>query len=410
VQPKVLHRNFLAWLGTRFFLIFSSYALNTVLSYFLYQKTKSTLDLGLIGLAELIPAIGFALFAGHFVDKSRKRKVLIGIVCSCFLLASSLAIISNTYFAHCSAVTFKWFVLSAIFLLGTIRAFVSPTSFSVLAIITNPALMTKTISINTSAWYMGAIIGPLVAGVLISIYSLPQILWIIAATFLCAALFAINIKGINTKSEQTSAENIWQSLGAGLKFVFSNKVLLAALCLDMFAVLFGGAESMLPAFNAQVLQADSITFGWLRCAHGLGSILLTIILAFAPLKKSAGKKLLACIAGFGFCMIAFALSKSFVLAFSVLFIGGMFDNISVLVRSSILQSTTPADLRGRVASVNSIFISSSNELGALESGIAASIFGLFPSIITGGCITVLIAIITWFAAKPLKLYETPKQA
>jgi predicted MFS family arabinose efflux permease len=376
----------------------------------LYQKTKSTLDLGLLGLAELIPAVGFALFAGHFVDQTRKRKVLLAIVLSCFILACSLAILSGTILSNASAIEFKWFVLSAIFTLGLIRSFLAPTSFSILAIITNPDVMTKTISLNTSAWYIGAISGPLVAGVLISFCTLQQVLWIIAATFLCSIFFAFNINGINTQPVIARKENIWKSLGAGIQFVFGNKLLLAALCLDMFAVLFGGAESMLPAFNVQVLAANSISFGWLRSAHGLGSILLTIVLAFMPLRKHAGKKLLLCIAGFGLCMIAFALSKSFIVAFSALFIGGMFDTISVLVRNSILQSTTPAELRGRVASVNSIFISSSNELGALESGIAASMFGLLPSIIGGGCITIFIAIVTWFAAKQLVQYEMPKQA
>jgi MFS family permease len=196
--------------------------------------------------------------------------------------------------------------------------------------------------------------------------------------------------------------SLWNNLQEGMRFVFQTKVVLAVLCLDLFAVLFGGAEALLPAFAHDVLSVGSTGYGWLRSAHSIGAVLFTVVLAFLPIRRNAGVKMLWSVAGFGVCIIGFGLSNHFYLSFAFLFLAGVCDNVSVVIRHSILQLKTPDHLRGRVSSVNTIFISSSNELGAMESGFAAKMLGLIPATVFGGGMTILIVIIVYFLAKELR--------
>jgi MFS family permease len=195
---------------------------------------------------------------------------------------------------------------------------------------------------------------------------------------------------------------IWEGLSQGFRFVFRSQIILAVLSLDLFAVLFGGAEALLPVFSKEIFQVGETGFGWLRSAHGIGSILLLFILAYLPLKTNVGNKLLACVAGFGFSIIAFALSPNAYVAFFCLLMAGLFDGVSVVIRHSILQMNTPDELKGRVSSINMLFISSSNELGAFESGFAARYLGTIPSVVFGGIMTLLVVLFTYIKAPALK--------
>jgi MFS family permease len=400
---KALHPAMLRWLTFRFLIIFTSYCLYTSLCFLLYEKTRSPLALGYAGLAELIPAVGFALFAGHIADKNAKQKLIRVIAVSYIVLALVLLLnLGNADAVNFEVTKYTAIIYTAIFCTGLLKASLAPVSFSILHALSPPQKITTCISYSTSAWYSGAILGPLAAGWLLGTCEVSTILIIILCLYITCALLAFSLNRLPEAFAQTKDASIWQSLAEGIRFVGKNKLILGALSLDLFAVLFGGAESMLPAVNKEILLGDSITFGWLRSAHGLGSIALMIILVFVPLQKRAGPKLFFSVAGFGLCVIVFGLSKNFYLSFVVLFIGGMLDNVSVIIRQYVLQTQTPEQIRGRVASVNSIFISSSNELGALESGIAASLFGLSQSIVIGGCITVSVALVVYLYAKELR--------
>jgi MFS family permease len=193
-----------------------------------------------------------------------------------------------------------------------------------------------------------------------------------------------------------------KGLAEGFRFVFGSQIILAVLSLDLFAVLFGGAEALLPVFSKEILQVGEVGYGWLRSAHGIGSLSLLFILAYLPLKTHVGYKLFASVAGFGLCILLFGLSVNFYFSFVVLFFAGLFDGVSVVIRHSILQLKTPEELKGRVSSINMMFISSSNELGAFESGLAARLLGTAPSVVFGGIMTLLVVVITFLKAPSLK--------
>ena len=197
----------------------------------------------------------------------------------------------------------------------------------------------------------------------------------------------------------------WDSVKEGLRFVISTKEVLGALSLDLFAVLFGGAVAMIPVYARDILKVGAEGFGWLNAASDIGSIIIIITLTLHPLRTSQGRKLLFAVAGFGICIITFALSQSFWISFAALLVSGILDGISVVVRGTILQLNTPNHMRGRVMSVNSMFINSSNELGQFESGLAARLMGVVPSVVFGGSMTLLVVVITWFKGKKLRDME-----
>ena len=224
---------------------------------------------------------------------------------------------------------------------------------------------------------------------------------IVASVMLAVTLLYFSLKPTPVP-EKIIGESAAESLKTGIRFFFQQPILLSAVTLDLFAVLFGGAVALLPAFADQILHTGPEGLGYLRSAPALGAVLMALVLAFKPPHKNAGKKMLFCVAGFGACMIGFALSTSFALSFFLLMLSGMFDNVSVVIRSTILQLFTPDKMRGRIAAVNSIFIGSSNELGAFESGVAARLLGLTNSVIFGGAMTLVVVTITNKMAPMLK--------
>jgi MFS family permease len=402
-MSMLLQKEFSMYMILRFIVIFSLYAQATALSYHIYTITHNVLNIGYIGLAEIIPAFLFSLHAGHIADKSNKQKMYLTVVVGYLIVAIGIGFLSSTFNNSSLSVTLIG-LYCLIFLNGAGRAFLAPVSFSILSMVTPIGKDAQAITWSTTAWYLGSILGPLAGSALLAVAGMQAVS---VMSIFCLIIAVICAANISSKPATVSAkkEDVWTSVTQGLRFVFGNQLILACLSLDLFAVLFGGAEALLPVFSNDILHISAIGFGWLRSAHGLGSILLTAILTMLPLHHAAGKKLLWSVAGFGFCMICFALSTNFYVSFLFLFIGGMADCVSVVIRQSVLQKNTPQELKGRVASVNMLFISSSNELGTVESSIAAKYFGTIPSVLIGGIITFIVVIITAWKAPKLRDLE-----
>lgn len=394
-------REFSYFLSTRFLVIFSLYMQTTVLSYLLYKLTKDPLSLGLLGLAEVIPAFSVALFAGYFVDKNEKRTLYLRCILFYILNAIFFIVITSQFFLqHYTVATISTFIYIGMFMSGCIRSFLAPSSFSLIPLLIKKTDMPNAITWSSTTWMLGSILGPLTAGFLMTFMSVTSILVITGIGLSLSSFFIFRIKPKEISLQQDLG--IIKSLKEGFRFVFKHQIILAVLSLDLFAVLFGGAEALLPVFSADILKVGEVGFGWLRSAHGIGSLLLFFILSYVPLKTQAGNKMMFSIIGFGLCIILFGISKNFYLSFVCLLVAGMFDGISVVTRHSVLQLETPSEMKGRVSSINMMFISSSNELGAFESGMAARLFGTVPSVVFGGIMTIIVVIITFFAAPKLR--------
>jgi len=260
---------------------------------------------------------------------------------------------------------------------------------------------------NSLIWHIAAVSGPAIGGLIYGYFGVGSAYLGVLAVYSLSFIFFAYTKS-RPKPINTDSDNIYKSLKEGLKFVFKNQIILSSMALDMFAVLFGGAVAMLPVFASEILKVGPEGLGLLRAAPATGAVIMSFTLAHRPPLTNTGKKLMYAIAGFGLCIICFALSENFYLSLFILFLSGILDNVSVVIRQTIMQLYTPDAMRGRVASVNSIFIGSSNEIGAFESGAAAKIMGLVPSVIFGGSMTLLIVYITSRLAPKLKKLEFNK--
>jgi MFS family permease len=385
----------------RFALIMSLNMQMTIVSYMVYKLTQDELSLGLLGLWEVIPAIGFSLVSGPFVDHREKRGLLLKCIIGYLILSAVYVVLALKPFQQAAGVDLTVYsIYACVFVGGMLRAFLSPSNFALLGLIVPKRLYANATTWSSTAWQLGAVFGPLIGGSLIALsgfeISLVSVLLVQLAGLVAVLMIPKQEVMMKTK------EPIFASLKNGLKFVFNTQVILAALSLDMFAVLFGGAVALLPVYADDILKVGEVGYGWLRAAPGIGSIITLFILSFIPLRTKAGIKLLWSIAGFGVTTIVFGISTSFLLSFLMLTLGGMFDSISVVIRGTILQMYTPDDMRGRVASVNTMFISSSNELGALESGMTAKWMGTVPAVVFGGIMTMVVVIATYFKAPQLQ--------
>jgi MFS family permease len=395
------HKQFKRFILTRFSVIFSLFLQTTVLSYLMYSITSDPLSLGLMGLAEVIPAFGLAFFAGYWVDQNEKRRIYSACVSLYLVNALTAALIVYLYFnGYIKGNYTAWGIYTLQFLSGCIRAFLAPASFSLLPLLVPKESIAEAVTWSSTSWLLASVLGPLAGGLLMG--SIGHVAAMgISVVGMVIAMYAL----LGVSSQPLHKQHnvpIWEGLAQGFRFVFRSQIILAVLSLDLFAVLFGGAEALLPVFSKEIFNVDETGFGWLRSAHGIGSILLLFILAYLPLKNNVGYKLLACVAGFGICIIAFALSPNAYIAFFCLLLAGLFDGVSVVIRQSILQINTPDELKGRVSSINMLFISSSNELGAFESGLAARYLGTIPSVVFGGIMTLLVVVVTYFKAPGLK--------
>ncbi|HPH33762.1 MAG TPA: MFS transporter [Chitinophagaceae bacterium] len=375
-----------------------------LLGWRLYELTDSKLALGILGLSEVIPAIALALPAGVKVDRSNKHRLIsICIALYFFIMLGLLAVTSKWMQAHYSRPIIEWCIYGLVFCTGAVRAFTGAAFNAFLAQLIPQESLVKAISVNSMVWLVAAVAGPAIAGVLMG-YTNITIAFIPVCGLVGIAFFLFQKIKPKPVSWQGSSKT-WEGVKEGLRFVFHNKALLGAMSLDMFAVLFGGAIALLPVFASDILHVGPIGLGWLVAATYLGNFIAIAWLTTHPLKKKQGQTLLYVVAGFGVCILLFALSQNFWLSFAALLISGLFDGVSVIIRGTVVQLFVPDEMRGRVSSVNSIFINSSNELGQFESGVAATALGTVPSVIFGGCMTLLVVVVTWFKAPGLRKFE-----
>ena len=379
--------------------------LGTLVGWWVFELTHEPFAIGLIGLSEVIPALSLALYAGHVIDISEKRKLMLRGVALYFLAVLLLITLS-------SRITFEMFsshfivfcIYIVIFLTGILRSFVSPVFNTILPTTVPKEVLQNAITWNQGCWLSASVIGHAGAGFLIAGFGNTgalTVVAILAAVGFCLLYNLPKKPALNRTTEQKT----WESVKEGVQFVFKTKELLGALSLDLFAVFFGGAVAMIPVFAQDILKCGPVGYGWLNAASDIGSVTIIITLTFFPINGGQGKKLMYAIAGFGVCIITFALSKMFWLSFAALVISGLLDGVSVVIRGTILQLKTPDNMRGRVMSVNSMFINSSNEFGQFESGVAAKLLGVIPSVVFGGCMTLLVVTTTWFKAPSLKEME-----
>jgi len=397
-------REFQYFIAGRFLFIMGLRMTGTVIGWWMYILTGSPLALGLVGLSEVIPALSLALYAGHHIDKSEKRKLLLTCVLLYIICICMLVFISSAYtFQHLNKWTIAACICGVIAGTGAIRAFSGPTFSSMIAQIVPEQQLPTAASISSATWLTGSIAGHAVGGILIGYLGI-HYTFIIILSFVVTGFFLLrnlSIKPILNKA----AGKTWQSVKEGIDYVFKTKELLGAMTLDLFAVLFGGAVALVPIFAKDILKVGPEGFGWLNAAADLGSIIMVTVLTIYPLKRKQGKILFFVVGGFGACIILFAVSKLYWLSFFALMLSGCMDGISVIIRGTILQLKTPPALRGRVMSVSSMFINSSNELGQFESGVAAKLMGTVPSVIFGGCMTIAVTVFTWFKAPSLRKME-----
>ena len=376
-----------------------SYQITMVaVGWHIYEITNSVVSLGLIGLAELIPYFALALYSGHAVDHYSRK-----------LIAALACVIHMAVALFLTAIALGWLtppvplIYCAVAFIGVGRALLRPSYQALFGQIIPRDQLTRYTAYASSAFQICVVAGPGLGGLMIGFAGLE---WTYLLAAICAVfgLYGITfIKVIQEKRGELS-NHFLKSFLQGFHYVRKHELILSVMALDMFAVLFGGAVSILPAFVKEVLNAGPETLGILRAAPAAGAVITGIYLARRPILTESGKYLLLSVAGFGIAIIAFAISSNLWICAFFLFISGCCDSVSVVIRGSIMQLTTPDHMRGRISAINGIFIGSSNELGALESGIAASLMGLVPSIIFGGGATILVVLLTYrFAPKLRKL-------
>lgn len=393
---------FRIYILARFFFIMVLTMQATLISWEVFAITKDPFSIGLIGLVEFLPAVVMAIYSGYIIDKSDKKKLLHYSLAGNLLLTILFAYITSKHALETySKPVILTFIYTIAFLTGIARAFSGPTSFALVSMLVPKQKIPNATSWHSSSWQIAAVSGPAVGGLLYGEKGITFafIIMITMLAFSVAVLFFIKPK---PPLVALSREPMLKSIQQGFKFVWQSKEILGVLSLDLFAVFFGGATALLPYFSDQILKTGPEGLGILRSAPGIGAILVMLIINFLPMKRNQGKTMLFCVAGFGITMIIFGLSTLFWISFAALLLSGILDGISVIVRSTVLQLKTPENMKGRVSSLNSIFIISSNELGAFESGFASRLMGVVPSVVFGGVMTIGIVVYNWVKNPTIK--------
>jgi MFS family permease len=380
------HRDFRLYQAARLCTTVGLQMQGVAIGWQIYSTTRDPLDLGYVGLAEFMPAIVFALFTGHAADRLNRRRVLLA--CQSLLALCSLALLALSQ-AH--DISIRWAYLVLVFV-GTARAFAGPASAALMPNLVPPAHFANAVAWSSSIWQLATIVGPALGGLLYGLMGGATPVYMICATLACGALgFTFAVRPPVQVPEAGAAS--FERLIAGVRYVWRNKIILGSISLDLFAVLLGGVVALLPVFAHDILHVGPTGMGALRSAPGVGAAVVAVVLAFRPLERSPGKVMLACVAMYGLSIIAFGLSRSFVLSLFVLFVAGASDMISVFVRHTVVQLTTPDAMRGRVSAVNLVFIGASNELGEFESGVTAAWLGTVPAVVAGGVGTCAIVLL-----------------
>jgi MFS family permease len=386
------NRNFLWYIASTLALTLGTMIQGTVVAWQVYALTKDPLSLGLVGLAEAVPFIGAALYAGHVADRhDRKRLSLLSIGVQ---TAAAVILLVYTLRPEVLAGGRVWPIYAVVFVSGVARSFLQPARTALGAEIVPRETYANAVAWRSSLWQFGAVVGPALGGVLYGFSGALAAYTVEAA--LCLAGWILYALIDYTHRPRTAREgSIGENLTVGIRFLLTQPELLGAQLLDLFSVLFGGAPALLPIFTSEILHVGPEGLGVLRAAPAAGAVVISVFLAHRRLRR-AGRSLFLCVAAFGLCWILFALSRSFWLSLALLAISGMVDNVSVVIRSTLLTLRTPEHLLGRVSAVNQIFIGSSNEIGSFESGVAAKLLGTVNSVIFGGLMTLgVVGVTAW---------------
>jgi MFS family permease len=361
-----------------------------VVGWQVYALTHDPLALGLVGLAEALPFLSTVLFAGHAADRADRRRM--AIAATAVQLGCALALLGLTLGAGPDR-TRVGAIYAVIFVSGLARSYLIPARTALANDIVPREVLLNAVTWRSSSWQLAAVIGPAIGGGLYALSGVAAAYGAVALLLLVSVLLLVRVPPV-PRPPSHGSDPVWASLAEGVRFVRSQPIFLGAITLDLFAVLFGGAEALLPIFAADILRVGPEGLGILRAAHAAGAVMMSVHLSHRRPLERPGRALLIAVAIFGLCIIGFGLSTIFWLSVLLLLVGGMADNVSVVIRSSLLQTLTPPHLLGRVSAVNSIFIGSSNELGAFESGAAAKLLGTVPSVVIGGSITLLVVAVT----------------
>jgi MFS family permease len=364
--------NFLATVGRQF--------LGVCVGWEVYRRTGSAFALGLIGLTGALPIITLAIPAGHLADRFSRRGILMVSQLVAAATSIALAIVSH------AGVDIRW-IFALLFMTGTARTFGWAARGAFMANLVPKEDFSNAVTWNSSAFGVASAIGPALAGLMLVHHPFWVVYLMDATCSLCFFLFLIGVRG--TQEQAAARASGFEGLFDGLRFVWETKIVLATITLDLFAVLFGGATALLPIFADRILHVGPAGLGWLRSAPSFGAICMAMTQAHSPPLRRPGVALIIAVTGFGMATIVFGLSRSYPLSLVMLFLTGAFDNISVVVRNTLVQLLTPDAMRGRVSAVNNVFIGSSNEVGAFESGVTAAAFGPILSVVGGGIATIL---------------------
>ena len=387
------NRDFTLYLGARFCSSIAAQMIIMAVGWQVYHLTGRVLDLGLIGLSQFLPFLLLVLIAGHVADQFDRRLIIL--LCLCAHGACALLLLAFALANLSSALP----IFAVLGVLGIARAFQLPATQSFVPNIVPAASLRNALAVNSSANQVATIAGPSVGGVLYALsdstlgrFSGAEAVYAVAAMLLLASVGMVAL--VRTRRTPViRAAASWTSLLQGIRFVWHRKTVLGAISLDLFAVLFGGATALLPAYTRDVLHAGPDVFGYLRAAPGIGAGATALWLAFRPVSRRVGATMFLGVAAFGAATVVFGLTHAFWVAMSALVILGVGDMISVFIRSLLVQLHTPDEIRGRVSAVNSVFVGTSNELGEFESGVTAAWFGLVPAIVLGGAATLLVTVL-----------------
>lgn len=387
--------DFRFFISARFCVTLAIQIQGVVVGYQVYEITEDAFSLGLIGLAEAVPSIFVSLYAGHVADIVVRKKIIIWCLSTLLFVSACLLFFTTdpgTFLLRFGVMP----IYAVIFLSGIARGFLTPANFSFMPQLVPRELFSNAVTINSTTWETASIAGPALGGFLYSLFGI-TVSYVADVLLMFGGLMLLLNVASKPLPPESGEQGVYDKIKAGLRFVFNNKIVLGAISLDLFAVLFGGAVALLPIFADQILHVGPLGFGFLRAAPSMGALLIAFVVMHNPIRRNMGRLLLWCVAGFGFCMIGFGLSTNFWLSLFLLVVSGGFDCVSVIIRLTLLQTLTPENMKGRVSAVNNIFVGSSNEIGMFESGVAAKAMGVVPSVIFGGCMTVaVVATIAWF--------------
>lgn len=401
-------QDFKKLMTARFLFTFAVQMQAVILGWRMYELMQDPLALGMIGLVEAVPAIGLALYAGYLTDRSRPLRVYQGVLA--ISLLSGLMVLFSQFHPTFFSTHFQAGALYvASFLTGAARAFSQPAIFAFVPRIVDRADLPKATAWSSTAMQVARIAGPAAGGLLYGFVGMITTSWLVVVLLMAgfAALFTINSnpEPLPPSGKHRSRK---EELLSGAKFVFTHPILLPALSLDMISVLFGGVTALLPIFAKEILMIGPKGLGVLRAAPAIGATVMSFALTKFDVGRKAGPWLFTAVIGFGACILAFGLSRDFYISLVALGLSGAFDSISMVVRSSAVQLASPDDMRGKISAVNSIFIGSSNEIGEFESGVAARLLGTVPSVVFGGAMCLLTAVIIAFISPTLRRMDLTK--